>query len=413
MKKKNISKQIALTPEIEKTIIEGEAANHQSHPDIEGTVDGKADVELPKELSRFVNPQEGMGYCQVVDLYKEQLAKLAGKVPEVKLTEFAIVGVQNEIRKDQKRKEGTFKPKAEAMPIVGFIVTDTGLWDKIQNIQQAAQAFVKKNGMATAIRDQYVDGDGHILDKREKLFGKPNPNYLKPLKEGVVDASRTLGLIAKIGNDDSFKYGTIQTNNAALARGWSKVKFYIPCQTFGIIKSNEKDGFFKANSSEAEETTSVFKALKEFGDVDKIFLDVINPQLTEIANVERVYELIKEAYDRTLFVKGRVAWIGRERPNNWGAIRMGIMDDDNNEIVVSIPEHIGKDFGELSQVIVIGKPDRGDLKVTDEKTGKSHYERDKGDVYLQAIGIYVLARTPEDVYSSNAGSNEEIEGWLS
>jgi hypothetical protein len=90
------------------------------------------------------------------------------------------------------------------------------------------------------------------------------------------------------------------------------------------------------------------------------------------------------------------------------------MDDDGNEIVVSIPEYIGKDFGELSKVIVIAKPDRGDLKVVDDETKKTTWEKGKGDVYLQALGIYVVERTPEDVYSADAlGDTKEIEGWIS
>jgi hypothetical protein len=339
------------------------------------------------------------------------MAKLKGKVAEASLVAFTISAVINEIRKDVKR--ATFVPKAEASPVVGIIVADTGLWDKIGNMISVAQAYVKRTSIAVAVRDQYINGDGQVLDRRQKLFGKPNPDYLKPLKEKVVDSSRTLGLIGRIGESQVFKYGTIQTNDGALARGWNKIKFFTPCQTFGIVKDNPDDGFFKLNSSQAEGTTSIFKAVKEDMDVDAIFHQVVDPQLTAITAVERTYELIKEAYDRTLFVKGTVAWIARDRPNNWGAIRMGLMDDDGNEIVVSIPEYLSKDFGELSKLIVIGKPDRGDLKVVDDETKKTTWEKKKGDVYLQALGIYVSERTPEDVYSADAlGETAQIEGWI-
>ena len=378
-------------------------------PTIAAQIETPAPVVVPEELTSYLDRYSAE---ELVIMFNDQIGKLTGKVPESGLKGFAISGVKNEIRKDVKR--AAFVPKAEASPVIGFIVADTGLWDKIGNMIAAAQAYVKKTSIAIAVRDQYINGDGQVLDRRKKIFGRDNKDYLKPLKEKVVDSSRTLGLIARIGDGTDYKYGTIQTNDGPLARGWSKVRFFTPCQTFGIVKDNPKEGFFKLNSSQAEETTSIFKAVKEDIDVNAIFHQVIDPQLTAITAVERTYELIKEAYDRTLFVQGTVAWIARDRPNNWGAIRMGLMDDDGNEIVVSIPEYIGKDFGELSKVIVIAKPDRGDLKVVDDETKKTTWEKGKGDVYLQALGIYVVERTPEDVYSADAlGDTKEIEGWIS
>jgi len=378
-------------------------------PTIAAQIETPAPVVVPEELTSYLDRYSAE---ELVIMFNDQIGKLTGKVPESGLKGFAISGVKNEIRKDVKR--AAFVPKAEASPVIGFIVADTGLWDKIGNMIAAAQAYVKKTSIAIAVRDQYINGDGQVLDRRKKIFGRDNNDYLKPLKEKVVDSSRTLGLIARIGDGTDYKYGTIQTNDGPLARGWSKVRFFTPCQTFGIVKDNPKEGFFKLNSSQAEETTSIFKAVKEDIDVNAIFHQVIDPQLTAITAVERTYELIKEAYDRTLFVQGTVAWIARDRPNNWGAIRMGLMDDDGNEIVVSIPEYIGKDFGELSKVIVIAKPDRGDLKVVDDETKKTTWEKGKGDVYLQALGIYVVERTPEDVYSADAlGDTKEIEGWIS
>jgi len=378
-------------------------------PTIAAQIETPAPVVVPEELTSYLDRYSAE---ELVIMFNDQIGKLTGKVPESGLKGFAISGVKNEIRKDVKR--AAFVPKAEASPVIGFIVADTGLWDKIGNMIAAAQAYVKKTSIAIAVRDQYINGDGQVLDRRKKIFGRDNNDYLKPLKEKVVDSSRTLGLIARIGDGTDYKYGTIQTNDGPLARGWSKVRFFTPCQTFGIVKDNPKEGFFKLNSSQAEETTSIFKAVKEDIDVNAIFHQVIDPQLTAITAVERTYELIKEAYDRTLFVQGTVAWIARDRPNNWGAIRMGLMDDDGNEIVVSIPEYISKDFGELSKVIVIAKPDRGDLKVVDDETKKTTWEKGKGDVYLQALGIYVVERTPEDVYSADAlGDTKEIEGWIS
>ena len=343
-------------------------------------------------------------------MFEEQSNKLNGKVPDTDLEGYAVKAVINEIRKDNKRK--TFEPKEKAVPFTGFIVGDTGLWDKIGNIIAAAQAYLKKNGVGQAVQDNYVNGDGQILDRREKLFGKANANYLMPLKEKVTDVSRTLHLIAKINGEEKYKYGTLQTNDAPLARGYNKIKFFMPCQSFGLVKENNDYGF-KLNSSIAEETTSVFKALKEDMDVEKIFMEVIGPQLTAIEDVEKEYELIKEAWDRHIFVRGTVSWIARDRPTPFGAIKMGIMDENGKEVIVSIPEQVPKDFGELSDVVVIGKPERGDLQVIDDDTGKKSYLKKKGDVYVQAVGIFVVKGTDPEIYSGEQlGESKEIEGWI-
>jgi hypothetical protein len=222
-------------------------------------------------------------------------------------------------------------------------------------------------------------------------------------------------LIGRLGEDQTFKYGTITTNDAALCRGWSSASAhqYMPCTTFGIVKENTKDTF-KLNASLAEDTTSVFKAINEDMDCGKIFMDVVTPQITEILNVERMYELTKEAWDRLMFVRGRVSWIARDRESYFHTIKMGIMDASGNELVVELPEQVSKDYGELSDIIVIGKPDRSDLKVVDESTGKATYEKGKGPVILKAVGVYVVKATPTDVFSAEGeGEVKNIEGWVS
>ena len=167
------------------------------------------------------------------------------------------------------------------------------------------------------------------------------------------------------------------------------------------------------NASGAEETTSVFQAITEEIDVGAVFLECITPMLTEITKVETMYELIKEAWDRFLYVKGKVTWIGRDRPTPFGSIKMGIMDDEGNELVIQLPEQVSKDFGELSEVIVYGKPDRSDLKVVGDD-GKATYSKGQGPVIINAVGVYVVKATPSDVYTTDATGNEkEIEGWVS
>jgi len=369
-------------------------------------------VSLPEALTPFLDSHTE---SELQELLGVQVAKLENKVPAASLEEFAIAAVINEMRKEKKHAEFLKQPKKEATQFVGFIMGDGGTWDKIANMISAAQSYVKKHSIGEAIANGYINGDGAILDTRAKIFGKPNGNYGKPLKEKVTDASRTMYLIGRLGEDQTFKYGTITTNDAALCRGWSSASAhqYMPCTTFGIVKENTKDTF-KLNASLAEDTTSVFKAINEDMDCGKIFMDVVTPQITEILNVERMYELTKEAWDRLMFVRGRVSWIARDRESYFHTIKMGIMDASGNELVVELPEQVSKDYGELSDIIVIGKPDRSDLKVVDESTGKATYEKGKGPVILKAVGVYVVKATPTDVFSAEGeGEVKNIEGWVS
>ena len=375
-----------------------------------GTVSEVLEIQVPEGLKQFLGQYTAE---ELATMLQDQMEKLTGKVAAANIVSLSIVGVINEVRKaNRKAAFNAGKTFKEAEQVVGFIVGDGGLWDKIAMMRNTVQSYIKKNSVESAINNNKINGDGQILDQRKKIFGKENEGYLSPLKDNVTDCSRALYLIARINGDPTYKFGSINTNSAALARGWSKIRFAVPCSTFGIVKENNESGF-KLNSSEAEETTSVFRAVKEDMDIAAIFDQVITPKLIEITAVEREYELTKEAWDRMVFVEGRVAWIARDRPTPFGAIKMGLMDDNGVEIVVQIPEQVPKDFGELSRVVVIGKPDRGDLKTVDEDTRKVSYLKGKGEVYIQAVGIFVKEGTPVDVMGSEAlGEGKEIEGWV-
>ena len=68
--------------------------------------------------------------------------------------------------------------------------------------------------------------------------------------------------------------------------------------------------------------------------LERYSYECVADKLTEITKVETMYELIKEAWDRFLYVKGKVTWIGRDRPTPFGSIKMGIMDDEGNELII-------------------------------------------------------------------------------
>ena len=345
------------------------------------TVEDVLEVSLPSRLEPFVGQYTRE---QLTSMLGEQAAILENKVVAAELEDFSITAVINEIRKEKKREEmKANKPKVEAARVIGFIIGDAGHWDKISSMIGQAKAYIKKHNIPEAINAGYINGDGAFLDTRQKLFGKPNDKFGTPLTGKEVDSTRTMYLCARIGDNPKYKIGSIQTNDAAMCRGWGKASQhqFVPCATWGIVKELTETSF-KLNASGAEETTSVFQAITEEMNVGEIFYECVADKLTEITKVETMYELIKEAWDRFLYVKGKVTWIGRDRPTPFGAIKIGIMDDEGNELVVSLPEQVTKDFGELSEIIVYGKPDRSDLKVVGDD-GKATYSKGQGPVIHQ------------------------------
>jgi len=186
----------------------------------------------------------------------------------------------------------------------------------------------------------------------------------------------------------------------------------------------------KLGSSSAEESMSVFKALKEDWDIRKIIDDTlskhevefndeavtIEDQWTPIKDVEKHHEAFKDAWDRRIFVKGVVAWINTDRPTPFGAVWMGLMNPDNEDelVRVLIPEQISVDFGELSEVYVFGKTKRSKYK--NQEAAENAPDSEKyldGDVVVNATGIYPVVPTPKDSSSVEGGADEkEIEGWL-
>ena len=354
-------------------------------------------------------------------LFTEAYEELIAKGVKESTEHLALNGVKNQVRK--LTKKATFEPKAKAVGIVGFIIGDSGLWDKVKQMQDTAKRYVDKNGIQAALEANLINGDNQVLDSRKKIFGKENDKYLEPLEKivngkvlKVVDKTRTLHLIARLNGNKVYKYGTIQTNDPTLAVAWNKVKFYKPCQGWGIVKEDpEGVNGFKLNSSQAEDTTSIFKAVTEEMDVDKIFMDVVTPEIVSVGGVEKFHEQYKDVYGAIIFVRGQVAWINRDRPSPFGDIKMGLMDGDTGNIVtVSIPQNIAADFGENSEVIAFGRTKRQDLR-QDGEDGKTTWIKGEGDVAIQAVGVYAIPEltTPVDLNRPEALNDEkEIEGWV-
>lgn len=375
--------------------------------------------ENDKKLSREIqslSESSGLPFDELFTVFQDACVELETKGVEENVEQLALNIVKNYKRK----KTRPFEPKAKAIGIVGFIIGDSGLFDRIEMIRNIARKYIEKNGMEAAMSatPPLINGDGQVLDTRGKIFGRENPHYLEPLADNTRDAQRTLHLIARINSVEEWKYGTIQTNNYSLALGWSKVKFLKLCQTFGIVKENpEGVNGFKLNSSQAEDTMSIFKAVNEDIDIDKVFMDTITKEIIPVDEVEKQHEALKDVWDRIVFVRGIVGWgPNRDRVSPLGYISLGLLNPDTDAMVtVNVPEQVPLDFGEGSEIIVIGKTKRQDLLEQDEETGEKRYIKGEGAVVIDAVGIYPIKglTTPSDIGKPDILADEkEINGWV-
>jgi len=281
--------------------------------------------------------------------------------------------------------------------------------DLAEEIREKAKRFTNKNGVQAAIDAQLINGDNQVLDTREQIFGRENPDYLEPLSPKLKLRKRTLFLFARKNGEKNFKISSLQTNDNKLAKAWDKIKFYTPCQTFAIVKEDAPNEM-QLNSSGAENTTTIFKALKEDWDINKIIMDTIKGQTTKIQNVEKHFETFKDLWNRMIIVRGVVAWINLDRPTPWGSVNMSLMDSEDEEATVKvlINKNVAIDFGELSEVIVFGQTKQD--YYNDKETGK----REKAGIRIDAYAVYPIPglTTPKDAGEVEDVDEEELEGWL-
>jgi Txe/YoeB family toxin of Txe-Axe toxin-antitoxin module len=342
---------------------------------------------------------------KVIAQFTEESETLKKQGITVNLERLAVNAVMNIYRK-QKVRQMAPRKKAETSVIYGFISGDKGIWDKVETVRKQVKKFIAKNGIQAAIEAQMIDGDNNILDQRQKIYGKDNPKYLQILDPKLKVLERTLYGFFRHNGEETYRYGSIQTSDNRLARGWDKVKFFVPCQVTAIIKE-EVDDDIKLASSSAEETLSIFKAVKEDVDIKKVIDDTLEGKWTGIGKVEEHHEKFKDAWDRKIFIKGIVAWIGTDRPTTYGMIKMGLMNPDNEDelVIVEIPEQIAIDFGDLSEVYVFGQTKRS-------KYYDDNKELVDGDVAISATGIFVVVPTPREGSSTDNYEEKVVDGWM-
>jgi len=235
-------------------------------------------TEVQVKLKKIAKRNK-MEYAAVVKLYEGAYDKKAKEV-------FIIRKVQNEIRKENQRKNPFLKRKGGAQPVYGFIVGDMGMRDKAAEMRRNVKRYIEKNGVQAAIEAQKINGDNEILDQRKLIFGKENPNYLEVLDPKLKVRSRVMFGFFRSNGEKTFKWASMQTSDNKLAKAWDKVKFYTPCQSFFNIREN-LPSMMRMNSSGAEGTVSIFKAIKEDWDINAIMEETLKKQYTKVSHAEK------------------------------------------------------------------------------------------------------------------------------
>lgn len=371
-----------------------------------------------------------MTMSDVMVLFNKAKASLVEK--QLPTDDRMVVNViMNEARRIKQRQNfSKNKKKSETTTVYGFVVGTRGIWDKADTIRRAAKKVIEKEGMEAAKEQGFINGDNQILDKRDKIYGRPNPNVGKPLPENLHVLDLILyGFFRHNGSKD-YKFTTLQTSDNRLARGWDKDivqkgRYYTPAQITVIIDQELADEM-TLKSSSAEDTISQFKALDEKMDIKEVIDQAlaerkvkkdkeeitVKEKWTPISGVERYYEMTKDAWDRKVFVKGVVTYVNVDRPDGIGRITMGLMNPDNEEDTIRVrinPQTTDINFGELSEVYVMGKPERSKYK--DQEAGGALVD---GDVVIDAFAIYPVVKTPRSGGSAENFPEEGqvVDGWL-
>lgn len=352
------------------------------------------------------------GYATLKEVFDEKAKELQDRGIEENLDRFAVNAVLNEFRRVKQRQMSTQRTsRVKPIAIYGFIAGDMGLRDLAAEMRRKAKNYSNKEGIQAALDAQLINGDNEVLDTREMVYGKANPKYLEPLNPRLKLRKRTIFGFFRKNGEKTFKITFIQSNDNKITKSWDSIKKFTPCQTFGILKEDSKTDM-RLNSSQAEGTTTVFKALKEGWNINTILEATVKPELCKIQKIEKHYETFKDAWDRRVFLRGVIGWLTTDpdRLRPWQSAKFTLMDPNDEEATVNVelPVHIPVDFGELSEVYVFGRTRRIKYRDDDNKLVE-------GAVAVNGFGVYPIPglTTPkEETGEETLEDEDEIEGWL-
>ncbi|RLC81837.1 MAG: hypothetical protein DRI61_03280 [Chloroflexi bacterium] len=357
-------------------------------------------MAVEKKLERIASTA-GYKLEDVKKLYEELKAKMKGKSERIILN--AVIA------KLRKRPTLPSRQKAEIKHFIGFLIGDCGLRDRAEEMRSRAERAVSRYGLDYAIEKGLVNEKGQVLDTREMVYGRANPNYRKPIPENLHLRSHRLYLLVKEAEGKKFELAHLQTDNNALALAWCQLPFY-KWVTFPALVQEHSSIGYRLTGSTAKETRTIFREVKYDADPFEVYEKFFKPQLTPIGKVEQYHEAVKDAWDRWIICYGIVGYLGLERETLFGIPAL-LLDPEygveaEHQVRFFIPEHLKINFGEYSEVYVFGRTRRS--RYRDPETGNLV----DGDVVIDAWGIYPNPKYTVEPSKAEIEEEEGIEGFI-
>ncbi len=346
--------------------------------------------------------QSGRTVEELTGMYEAAKARFPG-LPERAVYNALLV---------QLRKRRTFG-EHYVSTFKGFVIGNLGVRDRLEEIRRKAERVFENEGLEAAVEQGLMNPDGEVLDIRETLFGRPNPNYGKPLDPSAHEYSQRLYLIVQEANSDRWEIAHMQISDPGLVKKVSNIPFYEWFSFPAIVASHDASGYQLRSTSNVSlmskvDGKPVYFRRVQGEDTWKIYDSVMRPKVTAISDVEKYHEVTKMAWDRWIVLYGVVSSISPERETAFG-VPGTLMDpegiDEEHQVRFFYPtDRLPKiTWGKLSEIYLFGRTRRS--KWRDPSTG----ELEDADVVVDAYGVYP---NPECTVKELPEAEEEIEGFL-
>lgn len=379
-------------------------------------------LNLPDWLVKL-STSSGVAPAQLLQEYEEKKVKLAeeGKPGNMvaTLAKYAIMGAYKKAPVVKYKKKESKYRKAT---IMGFKIGDLGMVDRAARMREWAQVVVDNNGLDEARKQGLVtvhEGKTLVLDTRDKIFGRTNKKKGEPLDPKLKLRERTIILLAKEPNDNSFMYTRLQTSDNKLALAWGQLPFNTMITAPIRIGRKDNAGILAASSSDPKDMT-IFRQVDEKVDFFKTFEECMGGDVTPISDVPKYHLATEKNWERFVLVKGIVSSINLENPTYRG-IQCVLMDEDegyeeDQQVKFYVPDHIRINFGLYSKVYVLGKTKASYVDSEDEFDAKGKPKKILAEVTIDTWGIILVpgatTEPGQDTGLLEEEEEEQIDGFV-
>ena len=305
------------------------------------------------------------------------------------------------------------QPSGDIVELEGVLLGAGEFRDKAEEMRKKVKRVLEDpnggKGSALSMNPPLVDVTGRVLDTREKLFGKPNEGFGKPLDPDLkLLEMGIIGAFREKGTDNPFTYTRFQTSNNNLAEAWAKIEFpkqaFRHCTTYGKIRVD--DFGFLIYGLTGKDRPTTFRSCDESFDVNEAVEQALSQFTHPVADAYEAYkfwlpklstgkpDMTSKYVDWNAIVafRGLITDINFDNLNNpkmaWKGIpaKMWDMEDVACSIDIALPaSYRDSGFGDYTVGIVYGKPDEVWIKGTGTK-----YDTRSGRAEVRAMGFYPM-----------------------